>query len=514
MEEIPLSKEIPDDPEVATLVNEFKQLVEAGEFQPKVTMDLYMMSQCPHSKPAMRTLFQVRRETDGALEPHIYYLVRQDKNGDFSAMYGEEEIQEDMRRICIEKVQPKKLVSYIVCRDNAVAGASWTDCASRIGIDLDALNRCLASDYPKKELTSMAMRSERLRVEASPTIYINNRKFGERLDETYLKRGLCRALGPLADRIEACSKLPKCLHDYDCPQKEGMISKCIKPGTPDAECVYEEAVKVPLTVLFDDHAIAANEARIVASTKMMMPGLIVEKVEASTPEGKALAENYGIDRLPGYIFGEEVTRARNFERLKSALERRKDRLVFRPDLSGAMIYSLRPRIAGKVDIFISATARAGLDGLSKIVKLRKEGHAKYDCDLHYMVYRDEKNQLVARGGLAELQEARRQVAMKILDGSKFDEYIVIRAGQPDNSYWEEPIEQAGLSPVEVKKLTSSEKVSSRLMQDAKLCKELRIGGGLVFLVDNREIIPIASNKMLEEILEKLSNRRTKGTDTQ
>jgi len=514
IEEIPLAAEVPDDADVAALVTEFTKLRDGGTVLPQVRLDLYMMSLCPHSKPALRTLFQLKKALGDAIDPYVYYIVRFNDGGELDSLYGEAEIEEDVRRVCILRTQKDKFLSYVACRDSSVAGTSWEECASSVGINTESLLACMNSDYPERELKSMAARVARLRVSASPTLYVNNRRFNERLDRTLLMRGLCAALGPRAEQVPTCKDLPKCLHDYDCPQKEGMIARCVNPGTKDAKCVYDEAVKVPVWVVYDGNSVATNEDRIIDSTKVMMPGLKVERIEASTDEGKRLIETYGIEHLPGYVFGMEAQRARNFARLKSAFKKVKDRLVFRSDLSGATIVASRPVIRDKVDAFISATAKAGLEGLGEMIKQRDEGKLSYAFEVHHILYRDDKGELLAPTGLAELQEARRQVAMLMQDGPKFDKYILIRGKAPDNSYWEEPIEEAGFEPAKIKQLSISETVQSRLTSDAKLCEDLRIGGAILLLIDNREIVPIASNKMLGDILEKLGRRRKKETTTE
>jgi len=514
IEEIPLSKEVPDAADVAALVTEFIKLRDGGAITPTVRLDLYMMSLCPHSKPAFRTLFELKKALGDTIDPHLYYIVRFNDDGELDALYGDDEVEEDMRRVCILRTQKDKFLSYVACRDSSVAGTSWEECASSVGIDTESLLACLNSDYPARELKSMAARVARLRVNASPTLYINNRRFNERLDRTLLLRGICTVLGPRAEQIPICKDLPKCLHDYDCPQKEGMIARCLNPGTKEAKCVYDEAVKVPVWVVYDENSVATNEDKIVNSTKVMMPGLKVEKVEASTEEGKRLLETYEIEHLPGYIFGMEAKRARNFVHLKSAFKKVKDRLVFRSELSGATIVASRPVIRGKVDVFVSATMKAGLEGLGEMIKQRDAGKLSYAFEVHHILYRDDKGELLAPTGLSELQEAQRQVAMLMQDGPKFDKYILIRGKKPDNSYWEEPIEEAGFEPTKIKQLSTSETVQSKLMSDAKLCEALRIGGAILLLIDNRELVSIASNKMLGDILDKLGKRRKKDTITQ
>ncbi len=342
VEEIPLSKGVTDSPAVASLVSGFLKLRDSGTVRPSVRLDLYMMSFCPYSKPAFKTLFDLEKTFGDAVEPHVYYIVRYIDEGEFDSLHGEEEVEEDMRQLCVLKTQPEKFVSYVISRNRSVEGTSWQECASSVGIDTKALSECLASGYPERELRSMAIREARLRVNASPTLYINNQRFGDRIDKTLLSRSVCTILGQRADEVAACRNLPKCLHDFDCPRKEGMIARCVNPGTKTSRCEYDKAVKVPVFVVYDANSVASNEDRIINSTLAMMPGLEVNRVEASTDEGKRLIATYSLDLLPGYIFGLEALRARNFAQLKSAFERVNDKLVFRSEMSGASVVPSRP----------------------------------------------------------------------------------------------------------------------------------------------------------------------------
>ena len=511
VEEIPLSKDVPDDPAVAALVRDFLKSRESGRIRPTVRLDLYVMSFCPYAKPAFKTLFELKKDFGDAVEPHVYYIVQYVDEGEFDSLHGEEEVEEDMRQLCVLKTQPEKFVPYVECRNASVEGTSWQECASSVGIDLKALSECLASGYPERQLRSMATRERRLRVNASPTLYINNQLFGGRIDRRLLGRSVCTILGHGASEVRACRDLPKCLHDFDCPRKKGMIARCVNPGTKQSRCEYDEAVRVPVDVVYDANSVASNEDRIINSTLAIMPGLEVKRVEASTDEGKRLIAAYGLRMLPGYIFGLEALKARNFAQLKSAFRRVNDRLVFRPEMSGANVVVSRPLIKGKLDVFISATAKAGLEGLARITKLRDEGKLR-PFELHHIVYLDDNGAIIAQTGLSELQESQRQEAMLMQDGAKFDKYILLRAKAPDNSYWEEPIAQAGFEPAKIKSLAASKAVEAKLEADANLCAQLRVGGALVFVIDNRETVPIANMQMLDDILKKLAKRQDKRTN--
>ena len=521
VEDIPLAAQVGDEPKVAALVSQFRRMRDSGALRPRVRLDLYIMSYCPYGAAALAAVSGVVSQSEGFAELHPYYIVQEKQSGsastlsispaklEFESLHGPAEVQEDLRRICIWHTQPERLAAYSECMRNSVAGTDWTECAEKAGVSLDSVTRCISGDFARRELFAMALRCKRLRVGASPTLFVNNVRFAEEIGRVKVARAVCNALGGLSAKLKLCQGLPKCLYDYDCPQKKGMIARCVNPGTRSAKCVYQKAVRVPLVVLYDPNSVASNEQQVIASTRAMLPGLSVERVDAASPRGSALVKSYGVERLPAYLFSEQVARAVNFEQLKPAFVKRDDKLLFRPEMCGANIVASRPRVPKRLDLFLSPVAKPGLEALLLVFDLMRRGELEYSCKIHYIVYPDGGGGLVARMGLAELEEAQRQVAIEILHPEKFGDYIRLRSKAPDSSYWEEPILAIGLDPLKLKQFACSEKVRARLLADARLCQELGIAGPAALLIENREIARVMSERMLREIIDKLAKRLKK-----
>lgn len=204
VEDIPLGKDTPDDPGVASLVSEFAKLTDTGQVKPTVRIDLYMG---PNSESAFETVSGLAEASQGAIDLNVYYIIRTGDEGSFTALRGDEETQETLRRICISRTQPEKLMPYVACRGNAIARTDWADCAEKVGIDVSSLMRCLASDYPKNELLAATARCERLRIDAFPAVFINNRRFRETPERRHLLSAICSALRSVGEEAEFCSSL-------------------------------------------------------------------------------------------------------------------------------------------------------------------------------------------------------------------------------------------------------------------------------------------------------------------
>jgi hypothetical protein len=121
----------------------------------KLKMDVYIMSYCP---------FGVRF-VDGILNPMVsdlgdsldwtpYYILYDKGNGQLDSMHGEQEVQEDLRQICIrEKWGTKTWLAYMNCFSTEIfakqkggGAASWDFCAKKAGINSADLQKCYDND--------------------------------------------------------------------------------------------------------------------------------------------------------------------------------------------------------------------------------------------------------------------------------------------------------------------------------------------------------------------------------
>jgi protein-disulfide isomerase len=72
-----------------------------------------------------------------------------------------------------------------------------------------------------------------------------------------------------------------------------------------------------VTVINDDACEECNVDEIVLSLRKVMPTMLSNKVDFSSPEGKKMIEEFGIKSLPAFIFGKEVEETELFEQAKT-----------------------------------------------------------------------------------------------------------------------------------------------------------------------------------------------------
>ena len=331
---------------------------------------------------------------------------------------------------------------------------------------------------------------------------------GRRYEAPFERKRLLRAIGSLlpdSGRPAACKGLPACYNDADCV-KPGYVVECVRPGTAKARCVYHKGVRVPVTVLEDSRATHSNSDSIIESFLVFLPGLAVERVDYASRAGRELAAKYKIERLPAYILGPGIKRARKYGRISEMFDKVSGSYVALPALVGSHQFIKRRRAPGRLDVFFAPGSSQGFE----LVMMAVNASAKLDprplVHVRHAVYRDRGKKLAMAGGIAEIEEALRQVVVRERFRGKFHRYLAERGKLPGSSYWRAPLEAAGIDPDEVRRLAASDWAKKSLERDADDLAELATGGPAVFLVGNQEVTPAGKLKDVERILDHLSDQ--------
>ncbi len=462
----------------------------------KVKLDLYEMSLCPHCAEAERVIHRVIQDLSGYINFDLYYVADLREDGTIESLRGEEEVNEDLRRIAIWELYAEKFWDYTQLRNVTVPEAPWQESALKVEIAPKQIEAYIESGKAEESLRSHISRTDSLKIFDSPTIYIDGKPYEDSIERFALLKAICARLDyePLA-----CKSVPTCSRDADC-LKEGYIGTCLKPGTLESRCIYEKTRPIPLTIVYHKDAHFTNEAQIVQSTKVLFPGVRIRRVSHNSYEGKLLIIQHNLRKLPAYIFGEGLLEDKNFPQIKSRIyESRGVYLIF-PEAVGASVLIERERTPGRADIFVSSVSSRAL-GVIRDTMAHMEGYeGPQNVYIHYVTRKNRDGELVAGGGRYEVEESIRQLVVNKFYAEKYPEYIRAKIRSGGSSYWEETVEAVGLDPDTIKAIARSETGLSLLKEDARLSEELGITGEIVFLIDNQELVTIAEKEQLQTIL--------------
>ena len=463
--------------------------------QTRARLDLYVMPECDFCLDAERTVHRILEILGDRVDVHVYYAV--DEGEELGALRG----------IAISKVQPDRFWAYLL-GDEVVAGMTWPEIAVQLGLDTERIAALIRSGEADEILRSHLFRAERLETYRLPALYVNNRLYEERIEYWGVMRALSRVF-PEDEMPEALGALPECFGDGDCPPSEGYVGICKRPGTPEATCVYREAVRVSFTVVYDERAFFSNEEEIVASTRSLFPGVQVERVSGRSEEGRRLIEQYGVRRLPAYQFGREVLDAYRLPRVRSSLRWVVDRFVLDPQAVGANVDPTRPEVPGRIDLFLSSLSPRAYDVALDVETVLAERDGSLDLRVHYLAYEDEDGRLTAPGGRFEVEEAIRHRVIWTRHPDRYFEYLRVRKRDIGSSYWEDEVRAVGIDPEEVRRIARSPEGVALLAADAKLAETFGLGGDLAFVLNNREAAYIEGPMAFRELVERLSQEGSK-----
>jgi hypothetical protein len=498
LEPVKLGVSVLDDPEIARIVAEAEREIAADASRRVLTVELFKMALCPYAPKAEKTLAEVASALGARVELRVTNIVRVDARGRLTSLHGEPEVAEARRQAAIFQFYPDRYLEYAAWRAENLGDANWETECGRLGMSLARLNGCVASGEADAILRRHADRAERLRVSVSPTLYFGGKRYEGPVSRAGILSAVCSTLPGGSKGVAICKGLPKCWSDADC-RKPGFVGECVKPGTAAAECRHYPAVAVPLTIIVDSRAAWSPVARIVESLQVFFPGLKDRKVDFRSDEGRALVKRYKLDRLPGYILGKQALDERKIDAIRDALTPVADALVLAPGIAGSHQDITRVRMPGRIDLFCAPHSEEAAEALAEALDLMKRGEAP-GLRLRGTVYRDREWRLAALGGIAELEEMLREIAVGDTRRDALHRYLRARMKRVGSSYWEDPLREAGLDPAEVRRAADSSLAAALLDADAQTLAEIGGSGPVVLFVANQELVPVGSRAELRHAI--------------
>lgn len=270
----------------------FKNILPSGRGSvgEKVTLDFYVMSQCPYGTQVENAVAPVLEQLGDNVDFNLNFIATENPDGSFQALHGQTEVDGNIVQLCAIKHEPDKCMDMIVCmNENARAiPDNWEACAKDNGLDVAKIKDCYEGGEGKQLLSDSIVETKAVGATGSPTIFINDEPYrGGRTEGDFL-RALCNSFDEMPD---ACSDIP-------------------------------EPVEVNLIVLSDERC-ATCESRVnslVANLKSLFPGLKVDYLDYMDADGKALYEDANLDLLPAFLLDESVEQGEGYANVQSYLQ--------------------------------------------------------------------------------------------------------------------------------------------------------------------------------------------------
>jgi hypothetical protein len=160
----------------------------------KRRLDLFIMSGCPFAAKVLPEVDHVLDHFENdrkSIEFSLQFVG--DVEGDkLSSMHGEEEIKENLRMICAQKLYARKyrFMEYVKCRTDTFDSPAWEPCVPK-GMDKKLLERCAEGRQGFELLKKSFELSNRLGIRGSPSWLLNNRLAMEGRTAKEIIEGFC-----------------------------------------------------------------------------------------------------------------------------------------------------------------------------------------------------------------------------------------------------------------------------------------------------------------------------------
>jgi hypothetical protein len=477
---IPVARGTPPDSSIAA------RLSPGPAIEARSVYDLYIMSQCPYGRAALREFIDFTRRAPGE-EWNLWFIG--DVRGDsLNSLHGSGEVDDEMAWLAVRSLYPKRWPDFLAAMFSEDTAAFM---AIR-SLKLDSVSiKKWVSRKGRPALADHYRRSMRLGVTASPTLLINNVAFEKAVTAGRLSKAYCAGR---MKRPAWCDTLPECFDDGDC-RKKGFIGACGGKGA----CTYAPDRAFVFSVLVADSTLHHPEQAIIATTEALFPNVTVITVASGSAKGGDMMKRYAPAALPFYIFGNEALRARNFSRIESGLRPVRDGYTFKNGITPGNFFPLRKRLPGRIEAFVDPVFP---DAIAVAVALLADSSLAARTRIAPVFYSDPAASAPSLDEKIRREESLRWLVLDSLYKKSFAAYIAHYAKNPGSSSgWFESLEAAGIDQKEFARTQRT--AAGALASHWRFISSLSLKDPVALLIDNRELIPLSNQGELPAVLDYL-----------
>ncbi len=160
----------------------------------KNKLDIFIMSQCPYgvrTVDAMKDVLDAFGKDKKLIDFELNY-IGQERNGELTSMHGPDEVAEDIRQLCAQKIYGKKYkyMDYVFCRNKDYRNKDWEACA-KDGIKAADIKKCAEGEEGQTLLRESFQKAADLGISGSPAWLLNNRFDMNARNPEAIKKAFC-----------------------------------------------------------------------------------------------------------------------------------------------------------------------------------------------------------------------------------------------------------------------------------------------------------------------------------
>ncbi|MGA1868580.1 MAG: hypothetical protein ACMUJM_08520 [bacterium] len=525
-------------------------------------IELFVMSQCPYAIEAEKAIIPVLKKIKDKVDFRLYFIAeeenedfntkfldssfektedieehREDKchgefiseGGKFKSLHGKSEIDEAIRQVVIAKYYPEKFFHYLLLRSENYSSNNWEECAVKAWIDCEFISKIAQSNEAEQLFRQNIRRAHELKVNASPTLFINGKRNKEQITQFGVGRIICKE----GRAYEFCKTVPVCGTDADC-LATGKVGVCINANTPEAACKFNDPVSFKLTVINPSKECPpCSPKQLLVMIKNLFPAVEVTHLDNNSAEAKNLIDELDIKELPAFYFGKNITQTARYQKIKDRLLEIKNGYLLNPEYLTVSYLAERKEMQGDIKLFVQSMSPKAIATENFLIE---DGFInKAYVDIHYIagkvnskdkkvnfltVRRDNDNPDVLHlqpkqekvifkspKGMKEIQEDIRQLCINKYYPAYYYDYLSCinkkLEGSEENIDWRQCLGREESDYKKIAFCTNSEEGMNMLLQDIALIEELEIYQCPTYLVNNtilvKDIDPMGFKMIYSEL---------------
>jgi hypothetical protein len=489
---IDINDSIPDDKETALLVsnNSYDTLSQKSS-----VIDVYIMAQCPYGIPLLKEVIHLS-ENFRFLKLSIWFIGDVNPDGTLHSLNGLDEIFEEKMWLAIKHVYPDMWPHFLFLR--VIHDIDIKQAIHELGLDSARLNLWVHKQG-NNMLAFHYHRSQRLNVNASPTVFLNNQMLSPDISYLQFADKFCMESEELI-KPPVCDSIPGCFEDIDCVKK-GMNGICRSStgNEIDNRCIYNKAVEFDFLVIVPDNMFIHPEYYTINTTKSLFPGVNIRNHSMSGTYGKKIIADFNPVSLPFYLFEKKVEQAENFYKIQSGIKRIGQWYIFNNDVMKKHYFHKRREEKKSLIIFVDPLFPDLTDVFSVIFQ--------FDPMLSSIEIRPNVYGKIKADNIKERKEQRNREAMRWIILKKYyipkiyRKYLKTYSMKPGDTIWQNIIMESGKDTTEFRKKNIQN--SSLLNELARDISDLEITEPVELLINNRELIPVKNRKHLKNLFDQL-----------
>jgi hypothetical protein len=451
--------------------------------------DLYIMSQCDYGREALGE-FLVFTGKVSDVQWKIWFIGQ--KNGDsLISLHGAPEVNDEMIWLAVEELFPGKWPAFLALR--SAPDATTSSVVTALNLDTSSVKKWIRR-HGRQALADHYLRSMRLSVTASPTLYINNTPFDKPIESLRLFKKQC---GIVEKSKPWCDSLPSCFDNEEC-RKKGYIGLCGKDGT----CSFTPDQPFVFSVVIADSTFQRPEKAVIATTEELFPAVSIKVISRKSPEGRKIIKACNPDGLPFYRFGPEVAKAHHFSRVESGLQRVNSGLIFKKNIASCNYFLKRKVSPGSVDLLVDPVFP---DAMKAVTTLLSDTLWAKKIHLVPVIYADPSGPETDIDEKIRREEALRWLVLDSFYRADFKKYLIRYARDVGSSqHWLSVLLDLGIDQT----------VFSRQVRENdgmmgihwQRIRGLQLKEPIAVLINNRELVPLRNQFDLDDLLLRLRQR--------